>query len=807
MLDFGILGINARNIKYIKKFNPKRSIRLANNKIKTKKFLWERWIPVAKNYWVIKDRKELMQFDFAKLPSKEFVVKPNKWSRWRWIHIVKLLNESEAENKDSIMRNNIVNNFFSKISNKTGISDYKHYDYLFKVRWNIKTDLGFKRILLDNIEWKNSMTVWRDKILIEEKLVPSDKFKTFCEHGLADIRVITFNLVPISAMIRIPTEQSGWKANLDKWAIAVGVDIATGKIYSHSKQVVKKHFPETHQEILKSVVEFWDDILLFSSQVQYFVNLWYLALDWVITDNWPKLLEMNGRWGIKIQNTTGIKLQNVLNKLQWLNIKNPEKWVEICKSLFSSKTNQISKSKLLYLSQEWNIDIWSEKVEWVNIKVSLAKSSNYVGKEIFDKIKSNNLKSVNLKILENNINLKGIKLELNEKLDSGIVVLWTDTTKDFFIKPANKFEKKINIFSEGSLLPEEEKTLHDIDEKIHKIWKQLILNPILKPVNYLQELDKFIESEYKYNPVFEYKFPSDEKILEIEKDLLNTRKLINDDRIKSRVKYLWDEKADELMCRLYLIRAYKEQNFKEILKFNKKLFGDFDKELLEESREISFKDSKFDENLLWDLLSTSEIRWVMEEYILNKGFENVKIIIDPTNLSRVSVVKSKIPKIKIKAWVNIKEKELRWVLAHEIDVHLARLINGQKTWWHIFVDWTGFYLKDEEWLAVNNAIKNLPEWFFNKSIYKKYFLLSECQKYDFVKIFGLVKFLYSHKNDSQLFATCFRLKKWIEDTSEVNKWAIFMKDKVYLDWYIACQKSEIDEKRIFLWKFKIDDKL
>jgi hypothetical protein len=34
--------MNARNLKYIKKFNPKRAVRLADNKLKTKKFLAER---------------------------------------------------------------------------------------------------------------------------------------------------------------------------------------------------------------------------------------------------------------------------------------------------------------------------------------------------------------------------------------------------------------------------------------------------------------------------------------------------------------------------------------------------------------------------------------------------------------------------------------------------------------------------------------------------------------------------------------------------------------------------------------------
>jgi glutathione synthase/RimK-type ligase-like ATP-grasp enzyme len=81
MLDFGILGNNARNLLYIKKFNDKKGIRLANNKLQTKDFLIERGIPFAKTYGIIANRKELYEFDFAYLPKKNFVVKPNHGSK------------------------------------------------------------------------------------------------------------------------------------------------------------------------------------------------------------------------------------------------------------------------------------------------------------------------------------------------------------------------------------------------------------------------------------------------------------------------------------------------------------------------------------------------------------------------------------------------------------------------------------------------------------------------------------------------------------------------------------------------------
>ena len=72
----GILGINARNLLYIKAYNPKKAIQLADNKIKTKKFLEARGVPVPKLIASISKREEAERFDFDKLPNS-FVLKPN----------------------------------------------------------------------------------------------------------------------------------------------------------------------------------------------------------------------------------------------------------------------------------------------------------------------------------------------------------------------------------------------------------------------------------------------------------------------------------------------------------------------------------------------------------------------------------------------------------------------------------------------------------------------------------------------------------------------------------------------------------
>ena len=91
MFNFGILGMNARNLQYIKKQNPRKAVRLADNKLQTKQFLGERGIPFAETYAVIRSRKQLVNFDFSTLPAKNFVLKPNHGSKGRGVCILKKL--------------------------------------------------------------------------------------------------------------------------------------------------------------------------------------------------------------------------------------------------------------------------------------------------------------------------------------------------------------------------------------------------------------------------------------------------------------------------------------------------------------------------------------------------------------------------------------------------------------------------------------------------------------------------------------------------------------------------------------------
>jgi len=795
MLNHGVLGINARNLSYIKKFNWKKEIRLANDKLATKKFLSERWIPFAKTYEVINDRKQLFDVDFSKLPAKDFVIKPNRWSKWKWIYVVKYLdnvkwlNNEELKIKDYGWWKNKLKNMkskFRKIVDK--FQNMPNFPYEYKI-WNrVVSDNGLRRFILDDLDGKNSMTNWNDKVIVEEKLVPGDTFKEFCKFWLADMRIIVFNLVPVWAMVRIPTEKSGWKANLAAGWIWAWIDIWTWvikSVYVNHKSYTNK-FPEEYKHLKWIRIPYWDDILLWSSKIQYFVNLWYLALDWVITDDWPKLLEINARAGLELQNITWIKLAKTLDKISDLKIKYPEKWVEIAKTLFSQEDKEILPQKILYLTQMWKLRTKAEEPSYHNgilVKVDINKSENYASKEIYNRINSNNSDETTLLLWENDISIKWIKFLLDKNLSENEVVLWTKTSSKFLIKTVEKTKTPVHIFDIKDIDKQELSDLHIIDDEISSIWKKLILSNILKPQNYIDELDNFIINNWKYNPKFIYQWPDDKLLENLKDSLLLLQDKLYKNKHNNSISKLFSEKIQELLYRIQLVLSYKNKNFKNILFYNEKIFWTIDKNLMSYSKNKIFEWKIEDKSLLWRVLSTHEVKGNIQMYLDNLWIKDVPIQVTFSSLARINVSMWKHVKIKINGYIPFQEKEIQSIIAHEIDTHLVRYLNWSLTGRKIFKEWTGFYLTDEEWLAIYNANQQLPSNYEKLSLYKKYFLVWEAQKYAFSKLVDLVKFLYPEKQLERIFNTVLRLKKWIVNTSETDYWSIFFKEKVYLDWY------------------------
>ena len=778
MFDFWILWMNARNLKYIKKFNPKRAVRLADNKLKTKKFLAERWIPVPQTYAVIKSRRELFNFDWTSLPEKEFVIKPNKWSKGQGIMIVKML------------------------------------DFLkFKVWRQVLYYDDFIRRLVDILDWKYSLTFGWDKILVEEKLEPWENFKNFCKYWLADIRVIVFNLIPVAAMVRVPTPWSWWKANLAQWGVGLWIEVWSWKIKSmyYKRKIYTDKFPWEFAHFWRKKIPFWDDILLYCAKIQYFVNLGYLALDWVITNEWPKLLEINARAGLEVQNASNLPLKRRLEKISDIRVDEPSKAIEIAKSLFTSEKKPVVLTKVIYLSQRANIILeWEEeniKIP-VIVEVDLKKVKNYATEDVLKKINSHTQWDIILDLYESEVRFKNLKFEKLE-IGKNKIILWRNAVSNYYVKPIKKTYQSIEFINPKKLVESELEDIKYLDEQIRILSNKINLNIILKPINYLDELDNFITWWGNYNPKFEYRRPDDKKLDDVESQILTLKEKYFSWNLalKSEFAKLFDEKLDELLVKLNLVRAYKKQKFDLILQYNEALFGKIDAQLLKLSKEKIFLED-YDKEMLGRVLSPAEVRKIVRSYLNERWFEDVKIVLDISSLSRITISRVwNTATVKLNPNAKFREREIYATLAHEIDVHLARFVGWRETWWNILKSWTWFYLKDEEGLAVRKSFQVLPEWYEKRGMYERYYLVYEAQRNHFARIAEIWRGMrWWTLMDS--FRYAFRVKKGIQNTGFVDKWAVWMKDIIYLDWYLKIKNwienwGKID--KFMFGKIKIED--
>jgi len=804
---YSILGINKRNLAYIKRLNPQKNIRLADNKHKTKQFLEQRGIPVPKTYAYITDRKQLLDFDFWSLASDVFVAKPNKWSKGKWIFILQRFPNIPQKNESWLFQqlSQSLEDYFHK--------DLVYYPYGYSYRDTVLSDRALKKKLVAVLEWNYTLANRPDTILIEEKILPGAWFEQFCAYGLADIRVIVCNLVPVAAMLRMPTEKSWWVANLAQWGMAFGVDIASGQIrtLATNEKIYYNNFPEEYKHLYKFTIPFWEDILLHSANIQYFVNMGYIWVDWVITPDGPKLLEVNGKAGLEIQNISGVPLQKVLDKISDLEISTPQKWIEVARSLFTpTKNSSIPQSKVLYLSQKGTLSLTTDnQTEDMDVVIVTKpnRTRNYTSLEIVDSIK--NADHMHMKVWQvvlKNISLYGVDRIKGQRIELGSSVL-----KNYYIKPVHKSHANIKFISSKNILEAEVDELMILDRKLQDIaWKFSLLRRLF-PVNYLQEFDTFVSHRGKYNPTFSYNFPTFKEITLRKSQLQQLRDEHKGSRaLQSPFAQLFYEKFDEVDDKLNLMYAYKKQDHALIHQYNEKLFGAIEEEQVLQSQNLMH----FRDPLMYDKsqkIDITETRDLIHNTFIKYGILKYNIVMDSWLLGRISFLNSSVPTIKLSPTFRWTRWELVGQLEHEIGVHLQRAVNGRKTKWLILQKWTAHYLVQEEWLAVYTAQKKVQEYFphfYNATMHRKYVFVDFSEKLSFFELTTLLKDIYPHKTLAWLFRSVTRLKRGCIDTSLVNQGTTLMKDKVYLDGYKKISDWTLeggDIAQLMIGKIKIED--
>lgn len=299
-----VLGMNARNFLYIRKYNPPRAKRIADNKLAAKRLFIRNGIPTAGLVTVFDSFQSVKKFSWN-LPENGFVVKPARGYGGEGILVFK----------------NWKNGIGETISGQT------------------YTSKQLESHLLDILEGAYSLQYLPDKGYIEEKITPAPFFKKLSPFGLADVRIITFNKVPVMAMLRLPTRESQGKANLHMGAIGVGVELSTG-ITTHAllHDKLTQFIPETKIKIRGIKIPHWDDMLFLAAKTQSVCGLGIVGVDIVIdAHKGPMVLEINARPGLRIQNANMTSLRSRLERIENIAIPTVERGVELAKSLFAEE--------------------------------------------------------------------------------------------------------------------------------------------------------------------------------------------------------------------------------------------------------------------------------------------------------------------------------------------------------------------------------------------------------------------------------------------------------------------------------------
>ncbi len=299
-----VLGMNARMLKYIRKVNSPESIRIANNKLATKRVLQKAGLPTPRMYATIQNRNELKKFNWTKLPAS-FVLKPAASSGGGGIIVV-----------------------FGR--NKKG-------------NW-IKADKSeifipeLKSQVIDILDGNFSKGNVPDKAFFEQRVKVHGDLKPYSVKGVPDLRILLYNYVPVMAMLRLPTEESGGRANLHAGGIGVGVDLSRGITnYAIQNGNLIETLPDKNVSLAGIPIPYWNDCLLLAAKAAEAAGLGYAGVDIAIDrDDGPLILELNARPGLEIQFANLTPLKARLRRVEGLKIKSIEKKISLAKSLFAN---------------------------------------------------------------------------------------------------------------------------------------------------------------------------------------------------------------------------------------------------------------------------------------------------------------------------------------------------------------------------------------------------------------------------------------------------------------------------------------
>lgn len=282
----GVVGINMRNRSYVMHHNPRKLYKLVDDKVLTKKLAQQANIAVPEMYGLISTVHDARRFKEIIQEHSDFVIKPAHGSGGNGILVI-------ARRR---------NHMFIKHDGLAIDAE--------AIRHHIANILG----------GMYSLGGQPDQAIIEYRVKFDQVFTNLSYNGVPDIRVLVYRGVPAMAMLRLPTRQSGGRANLHQGAVGVGIDIKTGTTtlgVCHNHRVLEH--PDYDTQLSGWHIPGWDNLLLLAARCYGLAPLGYLGVDIVLDANLgPLVLELNARPGLSIQIANGKGLAHCLKAIDSL---------------------------------------------------------------------------------------------------------------------------------------------------------------------------------------------------------------------------------------------------------------------------------------------------------------------------------------------------------------------------------------------------------------------------------------------------------------------------------------------------------
>lgn len=277
----GVLSINQRNAEFILPQNPRRNYPRVDDKLLTKHLAQAAGIPAPLLLGSVSFEHELRELPRILEGLGEFVLKPARGAQGNGIVVV-----AAVENG--------------------------HYR---KPMGRVLTYQALRQHVSSTIAGVFSLRGDPDCCLIEARVITHRSFEPITVFGIPDVRVIVYRGIPVMAMCRLPTAASDGRANLHQGAIAVALDVASGRALNAAyRNRLVTHHVDTGARIVGFQVPDWDTVLGLAARASDVSGLGYLGVDVVIdASRGPLLLELNARPGLAIQVA---QLEGILPRLR-----------------------------------------------------------------------------------------------------------------------------------------------------------------------------------------------------------------------------------------------------------------------------------------------------------------------------------------------------------------------------------------------------------------------------------------------------------------------------------------------------------